>query len=177
MSPDERNETDNTIDPSASSSPLDRERYAWPSIELDPVERMRALAASLPHVAKDETTFEIPFDRFWHFIEDFETNTPRFEGAVSQLKILERDGDRLRLKSRSPIGFWGEFDVVLRPGFCIMQGRSGQIGMAARPEGDSRTRFFHFEGSPILGRIARPFFAWNIRQDFRRLRRILETPS
>ncbi len=157
----------------AQSRPLETERYAWPTVEIDPVEKMRAIAAALPYVASDEAVFDAPFERFWRFIEDLETNTPRIEGTVDRLEILERNGDRLRLKARTPIGTWDEFDVVLRRGFCVMQGRSGQIGMAARPESGTTTRFFHFEGTPMLGRIARPFFSWNIRQDFRRLRELL----
>lgn len=177
MSPDDTIDDENTSDLSTASLPLESEGYAWPEIDIDPVEKMRALAASLPHVAADEMVFDIPFEAFWRFIEDFETNTPRIEGTVDRLKILDRNGDRLRLKARSPIGFWDEFDVVLRPGFCVMQGRSGQIGMAARPESETTTRYFHFEGTKILGRIARPFFAWNVRQDFRRLRKLLSTET
>ncbi|HIK84125.1 MAG TPA: hypothetical protein EYG08_03345 [Myxococcales bacterium] len=120
---------------------------------------------------KPSSTF--PSNSFWRFIEDLKTNTPRIEAAVSRLEILDRNGDRLRLKSRSPLGFWDEFNVILRPGFCVMQGRSGQIGMAARPEGESKTRYFHFEGVRLLGRFGRPFFVWRIRQDFRRLRKLL----
>jgi len=183
MSPDEHDphdqhgESENASDLFIAIPPIESERYAWPNSDIDPVEKMRALAASLPYVAADETVFDVPFETFWHFIEDLEVNTPRIEGAVRQLKILDRNGDRLRLKARSPIGFWDEFDVILRSGFCVMQGRSGQIGMAARPESETTTRYFHFEGTKILGRIARPFFAWNVRQDFRRLRRLLETRS
>ncbi len=169
MSPD----TPQPPDASTIDRPIDREMFAWPSVDLDPVERMRVLAASLPHVAAQEATFDVPFDRFWRFIEDLENNTPRIEGMVSRLQILERNDDRLRLRARSPIGTWSEFDVVLRPGWCVMQGTTGQIGMAARPEGETRTRYFHFEGNRFLGRIARPFFAWNVRQDFRRLRELL----
>lgn len=164
--------TDNATD-SAADSAIDREAFAWPIAELDPIQKMRALVAGLPYVASDEALFDVSFDEFWSFIEDLESNTPRIEGLVSRLRILERDGDRLRLKSRSAFGFWEEFDVILRPGWCVMRSRSGQIGMAARPESPTQTRFFHFEGSALLGRIARPFFAWNVRQDLRRLRRLL----
>jgi hypothetical protein len=179
MSPDEDSDNDSDrrerSDLAAASSPLESDRYAWPTLDVDPVEKMRALAANLPWVAVDETVFDVPFDSFWRFIEDLETNTPRIESTVNKLEILDRYGDRLRLKARSPIGVWDEFDAVLRPGFCVMQGRSGQIGMAARPESETTTRYFHFEGTKSLGRIARPFFAWNIRQDFRRLRKLLTT--
>ncbi|MFK7894921.1 MAG: hypothetical protein AB8G23_03745 [Myxococcota bacterium] len=160
----------------AQNTDLDRiqaEAYAWPIAELDPVERMRALAAALPHVALDETRFDVPFEQLWSFIADLEGNTKRFEGGVTDLRILSRQGDTLQLEARTPPGFWMAFDAVLRPGWCLMKSRFGQVGMAARPEGPNACRFVHFEGSKRLGRLTRPYFAWNIRQDFRRLRGLL----
>lgn len=153
--------------------PLDLALEAWPSVTLDPVDRMRALAAGLPHVASNETLFDVPYETFWSFIADLEQNTPRFEAAVRRLDIVHREGDSMRIESQTPVGFRLRFDVVLRPGFCLMRSKTGDIGMAARPEPHDRTRFFHFEGSRGLGRLLRPYFAWNIRQDFRKLRRIL----
>jgi hypothetical protein len=148
--------------------------FAWPQAELDPVARMRALAAARPHVAANETLFDVPFDRLWSFVSDFENNTPRFEATVGRARILERSGDRLRLETRGPLpGPWMRFDVVLRPGWCLMRSKLGEIGMAARAEGEASTRFFHFEGSAMLGRVVRPLFAWNIKQDFKKLRALL----
>ena len=155
------------------NDPIAIDRYAWPTADLNPVAKMRALAAGLPHVAADEAVFDVPFDQFWEFITDFENNTARIEGTVTRARILERRGDHLKLKARSIIGLWDEFDVILRPGWCVMRARSGQIGMAAHPESPTQTRYFHFEGSPLFGRLARPFFAWNVRQDFRRLATLL----
>lgn len=160
--------------PTEAERPIDATAFAWPHVELEPVARMRALAAALPHVAVDETVFDVPFDQLWTFIADLEANTARFEGTVSRARIVERDGDRLQLDARSPIGGpWLRFSVVLRPGWCLMRSRLGEVGMAARPEGPTTTRFIHFEGSALLGRLVRPLFAWNIRQDFRRLRTLL----
>jgi len=154
--------------------PIDIARYAWPSAEIDPVDRMRALAAGLPHVAAGETVLEFPFDRVWSYLTDFEANTAKIEGAVSRVRILERDGDRLTLEARGPLfAPWMRFDVVIRPGWCLMRTRIGEVGMAARPESPDSTRYFHFEGSAMLGRIVRPLFDWNINQDFRRLRTLL----
>lgn len=159
-----------------SDDPIEIDRYAWPTATLDPVARMRALAAGLPNAAIDETVFDVAFDRFWPFIEDLENNTPRYEGAVNSLRILDRRGEQIRLEARTPFGFWVAFDCVLRSGWCIMRSGSGQIGMAAHPESPSQTRFIHFESASSLGWLARPFFAWNIRNDFRRLRSLL-TPT
>ena len=179
MSP-ERPDPRDTKPTEAESPAIDATRYAWPTAELDPVERMRALAAAMPHVAVDETVFDVDFDHFWSFISDFERTTSQFEYSVSRARIINREpepeggGERLVLHTLSPLGGpWVHIDVVLRPGWCLMHTRVGDIGMSARPEPNGKTRFFHFEGSSVLGRIAKPLFAWNIRQDFRKLRRLL----
>ena len=150
--------------------PIEIERYAWPTASLDPVARMRALAAGLPNAAIDETVFDAPFERFWPFIEDLEGNTPRYEGAVNRLHILDRHDEQIHLEARTPIGLWVEFDCVLRSGWCVMRSDSAQVGMAAHPESATQTRFIHFESTSTFGWLARPFFAWNIRRDFQRLR-------
>lgn len=157
-------------------TPIDIDRYAWPTAELDPIARMRALAAGMPHVATNETVFEAEFDRVWELVSDFEQYTAQYEAAVGEARIVERDGDRLVLHVKGPLPAlspWQRFDVVLRPGWCLMTSRLGEIGMAARPEGEGRTRYFHFEGSALLGRLVKPIFAWNIRQDFRKMNGLL----
>ncbi len=137
---------------------------------------MRALAAGLPHVATNETVFAADFDRVWDLVADFEQYTAQVEAAVREVRIVSRDGERLLLDVRGPlpgIPAWQRFDVVLRPGWCLMSSRFGDIGMAACAEAPARTRFFHFEGSSLLGRLAKPLFAWNILQDFRKMERLL----
>ena len=152
---------------------IEAHRFAWPESSPDTVMKMRAMAAALPHCAVRETVFDAPLDHVWGFISDLENSTPLFEQAVSRIEILSRSGDALRIRARMSIGLRTHFDVVLRPGWCLMASPVGQIGMAARPEGDSKTRFIHFEGSTLFGRILRPYFHWNIGGDFRRLARLL----
>ena len=159
--------------PMIANTPIDTDRFAWPVATLDPVSKMRALAIALPHCAVRETVLDAEFDRVWDLLVDFEHGTPRYEGLVREVEILERTETNLRIKSRMISGFWIEAEVVLEPGWCLMRSRMGEIGMAARPEGESRTRFIHFEGSRPFGRILRPFFDWNIRGDFRRLEALL----
>jgi hypothetical protein len=157
---------------------IDVDHFSWPEARLDPVSKMRALAAGLPHVAFRETVLNAEFDRVWNFIADLEGHTHLYEATVSRVRILERRDDRLQIQTRiRPFGFWLRMNVVLRPGWCVMNSRLGEVGMAAHPEGDSRTRYFHFEGSRLLGRMARPYFHWNMRGEFRRLNALLELPS
>lgn len=142
---------------------------AWPAVELDPVARLRALAASMPWVSLEEAVIAAPFARVWSYIDDMERGVPQFEGNVRRIEILARDGERLRLRSFAPGGFPMQLDAVLRPGWCVMRGAFGEIGMAAAPAGPGATRFAHFEGSRWLGRAARPLFRHFVQRDLARL--------
>jgi hypothetical protein len=62
-----------------------------------------------------------------------------------------------------------QLDAVLRPGWCVMRGAFGEIGMAAAPAGPGATRFAHFEGSRWLRRAARPLFRHFVQRDLARL--------
>jgi hypothetical protein len=141
----------------------------WPTVEVDPVTRLYALAAAMPWVSLEECVIEAPFARVWSYIEDLERGVPQFEGNVRRIEILSRDGERLALRSFAPGGLAMRLDAVLRPGWCIMRGAFGEIGMAATPLGPSATRFAHFEGSRWLGRLARPLFRHFVRRDLARL--------
>jgi len=141
----------------------------WPRLEPDPVTRLRALAAALPWVSLGETVIEAPFARVWSYIEDLEHGVPQFERNVLGLRILRRDGERIECVARGPLGVSQRFDVVLRPGWCVMRSRLGELGMAATPLGAGATRFAHFEGSRWLGRAARPVFRAFVQRDLRRL--------
>ncbi len=142
---------------------------SWPSVELDPVLRLRALAAAMPWVSLEECVIEAPFGRVWSYIEDMERGVPQFEGNVRRIEILSRDGEWLALRSFAPGGFAMTLDAVLRPGWCVMRGAFGEIGMAAAPVGPAATRFAHFEGSRRLGRLARPLFRRFVQRDLARL--------
>ena len=149
---------------------------SWPEAELDPVARLRALAAALPHVSLAERVIAAPFAHVWSYLEDMERGVPRFEGNVRRLEIVRREGERLWLRSEGPLGVTLAMQAVLRPGWCVMGTASGsvQIGMAARGEGPGATRFAHFEGSRWLGRLGRPLFARNVRRDLANLARLAE---
>ena len=63
-------------------------RVDWPLAELDPVQRMRVLAAGLPHVALAETVIAAPFDAVWAVAGDLVNGVPRFEHDVRSIEIL-----------------------------------------------------------------------------------------
>jgi len=146
----------------------------WPEVEVDAVARLRALAAGLRYVVLAECVLDAPFERVWGIVGDLEHGVPRFEAQVSSARITAREGDRLVLEARHPLGPRARFDVLLQPGYCVMQGRFGDVGMAAAAEpGGERTRLAHYEGSRLFGRLAWPLLRRNIEADFAALRRLL----
>ena len=146
----------------------------WPAAELDPVRRMRILVAGLPHAAFRERVFAAPFDRVWGIAGDLEHGTPQWKRDVAALAILERDDDRLGVEIRSYFGIRMRVHAVLRPGWCVMQGRLFAVGMAAVPEGE-RTRFAHFEAVRLPGTgLLRPVLRHRIHHEFETLERLAQ---
>lgn len=139
----------------------------WPNVELDPVVRLRILARALPHVHWVERYIESTPERVWAIAGDLEHGVPRFETLVRETRVLVRNDERLQLEARSAFGVT-RFDVLLRPGFCVMHGGQTDIGMAAVPEG-AGTRFAHFEGSRRFGRLAWPYLWWSIPREIARI--------
>ena len=146
----------------------------WPVAELDPVQRMRALAAGLPHVTLIESVIQAPFDAVWAVAGDLVNGVPRFEHHVRRIEILSQEHERLELLASGPLGLRMRYDVTLRPGWCVMRSWASDIGMAAAPEGEGCTRFAHYEGSRWLGRLGRVWFASQIRGDLANLARLVE---
>jgi len=144
----------------------------WPSAELDAVHRMRILVAALPGAAFRERVLDASFDDVWAVASDLERGTPRWEKNVAALAILERDGERLEVEIRSPFGIRLRAQAILRPGWCVMQGRLFAVGMAATPEGE-RTRFAHFEALSVPGTgVLRPLLRHRISHEFESLERL-----
>ncbi|HEU4428565.1 MAG TPA: hypothetical protein VFT98_07410 [Myxococcota bacterium] len=149
---------------------------AWPSAQLDDVARLRALAAALPNAAYAERMIAAPFDAVWAVYGDLERGVPRFEWSVRALEIVRREGDALEIAARGPLGPRARFRAIWRPGWCVMSDFSGrgQIGMAAAPEGATRTRVAHFEGTRVFGWLARPFLLRAVRRDLARVAELCE---
>jgi hypothetical protein len=132
----------------------------WPVVELDPVRRLRVLHASLPGTAVVERVIDAPFDAVWDVVGDLE-GAPRFDKALRRVRIIERDGERLRVAVVMSVGLRARLDVELRPGWCWMRGVADTfvVGMAAVPLDAGRTHYAHLEGSGAPGaRLLRPLF-------------------
>ena len=121
---------------------------AWPEVELNSVQRLRILAAGLPHVALTEAVIEAPIRRVWGLTGDLVSGAPQFELGVHSARIVSEDGDRLEIDVRTVLGIHMNFDVELRFGWCLMQSRYSLVGMAAiEEEVGQTTRLAHFEGA------------------------------
>jgi hypothetical protein len=144
----------------------------WPSAELDPVRRMRVLVAAMPHAAFREGVLDARFDDVWGIASDLEQGTALWKKDVTGLTILRREDEHLDVEIRSYLGVRLRLRAVLRPGWCLMQGRLLVVGMAAVPEGE-RTRFAHFQGVSLPGgRVLRPLLRHRIHHEFETLERL-----
>ena len=139
---------------------------SWPSARIGNVARLRALAAARPHLAYRERVIEAPFERVWSLFGDLEHGIPRFETYVRWIRITRREGDRLEVRSNSPLpGLSMRFDAIHRPGWCVMRSFESEVGMAADPDGADRTRVAHVEGSRWLGALGRWWFGRTIERE------------
>ncbi|MEV1248114.1 hypothetical protein [Nonomuraea sp. NPDC049750] len=110
----------------------------WPVADLDPVRRLRVLAAGVPGARVAERMLPDPFELVWEVASDLEREFGTFEPDMRDLRIVADDGGgRLVAEARSKYGMRARFDVDLRPGWCWMQSRFLLVGLAATavPEG------------------------------------------
>ena len=128
-------------------------------VQLDPIERLRVLARALPGSGMREATIDAPFDAVWRAATDIEGVIPQVEPFVRRAQIVRRDDERVQAIVKSPLLPAMQMEVLVRPGWCVMQTRMGMAAWAARPEGD-RTRLAHLEafrfpGKRLLGPLLR----------------------
>ncbi|MFF2149196.1 hypothetical protein [Kitasatospora sp. NPDC058190] len=124
----------------------------WPTVELDPVRRLRVMAAAgagRPLYA--ERRLAAGFDQVWRVASDLSGELP---GLISGLRSFEvgpaQAGERLEGLAVSVVGHRERFEIVLRSGWCLMQSRVLLGGMAAVPDGDG-TRFALLAGLRVPG--------------------------
>jgi hypothetical protein len=131
----------------------------WPTGEFDELRRLRVLHAALPGSMLAQTVLPATFDQVWSVIADVENEFPGLVPDVGSIRVLTRDGERMKVYVRGRSGLRAPFDMVLRPGWCLMQSRLLVFGMAAAPDGDS-TRFAYLAGLRLPGkRLINPLLA------------------
>lgn len=100
--------------------------------DLDPIDRLAVLAAALPGAVVRQRRIPLPFDAVWQVVADLENATARYEPGVADVRIVEQDGEFLRLLVRDSTGHEDAMDARLRPGWCVMQSDTIVIAFAAR---------------------------------------------
>jgi hypothetical protein len=131
----------------------------WPVADLDAIRRLRALAAAVPGAFVAETVINAPFDQVWAVAADLEGELPAYLPDVRSFTVTSRDGELLVARARGYAGLRARFDIVLRPGWCVMRSRFLLGGMAAVPDGQ-QTRFAFLGGTLIPAqRAAAPALA------------------
>jgi hypothetical protein len=150
---------------------------AWPEAMLDGVRRLRVLAAVLPGVHLEEREVDVSFERVWGFMTDIERNVPRFDRDVASVRVTYREGNHLRVVTRTRRGLVVPFRVEIESGFMLMQApaRAYVVGSAAHALDGGRTRYAHMEGVPRqVGRIRSARTARHVAADVDGIARLLE---
>ncbi|MFI0350170.1 hypothetical protein [Actinomadura sp. 9N407] len=112
----------------------------WPSAAVDPVRRLRAMAAGVPGATVTERIVNAPLNQIWEILTDFEDGFTTVQPGMHHVRVLTRDGDRAELHARGRLGQRAHLRGVVRPGWCWLQSRFLIIGMAAAAQPDGRTR-------------------------------------
>ena len=120
----------------------------WPVADLDAIHRLRVLAAAMPGAFVAETTIDAPFEQVWAVAADLEHELPAYLPDVRSFTITRRGGERLEAHARGYAGLRARFDIVLRPGWCVMRSRFLLGGLAAVPDGP-QTRFAFLAGAHV----------------------------
>ena len=132
----------------------------WPVADLDPVRRMRVIAAGPPGAAYAEELIQAPFTAVWELASDLENELPRMITDLRSFQITSTRGERMTARASGRLGQRARFDIVLRPGWCVMQSRFIIGGMAAVPEaGGTRFAFLgglRLPGMRLLAPVLRP---------------------
>jgi len=124
----------------------------WPVAGFDPVRRLRVIAATTPGASIQETVIGAPLEAVWAVAADLEGELQHWLFPdIRAIKVTPSTpgSDRLVALALGYSGLRARFDVVLRPGWCLMQSRFILGGMAATEE-DGATRF------ALLGGIRKP---------------------
>jgi hypothetical protein len=113
---------------------------------LDPLARLRILSAALPGSVLAARHLRASFSATWRVIDGLERFTPEYERAVTGVRTVVDEGNRRRLVVTYYTGAREDFEVRLRPGWCLMQSPSAVVAFAARLSGRG-TLLGHMEHS------------------------------
>jgi hypothetical protein len=112
----------------------------WPVADLDPVRRLRVMAAATPGTDLTEMIIDAPPEQVWQVASNLQAEMPRLVRDFRSVTVTPGTGERLVMHARGYLGQRARFDVLMHPGWCWMQSRFLLCGMAAAPD-PSGTRF------------------------------------
>ena len=105
----------------------------WPVADLDPLRKLRVLAAATPGTELTELTIDAPPELVWQVASNLQAEMPRLVRDFRSVTVTPGTGERLVMHARGYLGQRARFDVLLRPGWCWMQSRFLLCGMAVAP--------------------------------------------
>ena len=105
----------------------------WPVADLDPLRRLRVMAAAIPGTDLAELTIDAPPELVWQVASNLQAEMPRLVRDFRSVTVTPGTEERLVMHARGYLGQRARFDVLLRPGWCWMQSRFLLCGMAAAP--------------------------------------------
>ncbi|MER5730663.1 hypothetical protein ABT084_20420 [Streptomyces sp. NPDC002138] len=126
---------------------------SWPTADLDPIRRLKVISAATNATSYAQRRYEVPIERLWAVAADLENELPQIITGLRSFTITGTDGERISAQAVSSLGHREHFDVVLRPGWCLMQSKVLLGAMAAIPDG-SGTTFAFMSGLRIPGASA-----------------------
>jgi hypothetical protein len=127
---------------------------SWPVADLDPVRRLRVLAAGVRGARIAERVLPAGFDQVWAALSDLDGEFCRIQPDMYRVRVLRVDGERVEALAYSRFGMRARFHGVLRPGWCWLQSRFLLVGMAAHAEPGGGTRVALTGGIRVPGRAA-----------------------
>lgn len=126
----------------------------WPSTTLDPVRRLRVVAAGVRGAAVTERVVSAELFKVWSTLTDFEHGFTRVQPDMRQVRVLSRSADRVELLATSRHGMRARLVGIERPGWCWLQSRFLIIAMAATAEATGGTRVALTGGVRVPSRAA-----------------------
>ncbi|MEW2418522.1 hypothetical protein AB0953_33245 [Streptomyces sp. NPDC046866] len=127
---------------------------AGPGAGVDPVARLRIMAAGVRGARVVEQVVPAPVEAVWAVMSDLEGEFGRFQPDMRSLRVLRVAGDRVEALALSRYGFRARLRGVVRPGWCWLQSRFLIIGMAASPAPGGGTRVALTGGVRVPGSAA-----------------------
>src|SRR5436190_2164788 len=80
-------------------------------------------APGAKHPAYAERRFGAPLEQLWPVASDLENELPLLVSGLRSFTVTQSAGERLSGEAVGTLGYKERFDVVLRPGWCLMQGK------------------------------------------------------